>query len=123
MIEAPPSSCGTTRIVTMLRVLANATRLSILKSLAAGEKSVAQIEAALCLGQPNLSQQLAELRMIGAVTARRDGKSVYYCLRDVSVHQLIDLLPIVAGENSEHVKKLQTMPLPSTENHAAMVDQ
>ncbi|HQT63731.1 MAG: hypothetical protein B7Z75_01785 [Acidocella sp. 20-57-95] len=95
MTEAVYSSHGAARTVTVLRILANITRLDILNYLKTGEQSVAQIEAALSIGQPNLSQQLAELRAAGAVVARRNGKSVFYRLRDESVRKFIELLSAV----------------------------
>ena len=48
--------------------------------LAEGEKSVAEIERALDLRQPTVSQQLARLRADGLVATRRDGKAIYYSL-------------------------------------------
>ncbi len=86
----------------MLRVLANGTRLAILNLLITGERSVAEIDAALHIGQPNLSQQLAELRAVNALVARREGKAVFYRLRGERVQKLVNLLQVVAGrEDSE----------------------
>ena len=48
--------------------------------LAEGEKSVTEIERALDLRQPTVSQQLARLRADGLVATRRDGKAIYYSL-------------------------------------------
>ena len=90
------------RTVSMLRVLANGTRLGILNYLMAGEKSVAQIDASLSIGQPNLSQQLAELRGTGALMARREGKAVFYRLNGEHVHKLVSLLQsVTARDESE----------------------
>jgi DNA-binding transcriptional ArsR family regulator len=83
----------------MLRVLANATRLAILNHLIEGERSVAQIEQALHIGQPVLSQQLAELREAGALVARRQGKSVFYRLQAGTMTNLIQLVCAVADGN------------------------
>ncbi|MDE8350040.1 MAG: metalloregulator ArsR/SmtB family transcription factor [Acidocella sp.] len=98
------------RTVSMLRVLANGTRLGILNYLMSGERSVAQIDASLSIGQPNLSQQLAELRAAGALVARREGKSVFYRLRGERVQKLVSLLQVVAGRDetdSGHTAPLQ----------------
>jgi ArsR family transcriptional regulator len=77
------------RIVAMLRALANPARLNILQALDGAERSVAELELTLQIGQPFLSQHLAELRAVGAVAARRDGRSVYYRLRNDAVQQLV----------------------------------
>ncbi|HQT39152.1 MAG TPA: metalloregulator ArsR/SmtB family transcription factor [Acidocella sp.] len=95
---APSTDTATVaRTVSMLRVLANGTRLAILNHLMAGERSVAEIDASLRIGQPNLSQQLAELRAVGALVARREGKAVFYRLRGERVQKLVNLLQVVAG--------------------------
>lgn len=87
------------RTVFLLRAFANATRLAILNHLMAGERSVAQIEDALHIGQPVLSQQLAELREAGALVARREGKSVFYRLQAGTMTKLVELLCAVADES------------------------
>jgi DNA-binding transcriptional ArsR family regulator len=63
-----------------LKALAHENRLLILCNLAGGEKSVSELEALLSLRQPTVSQQLARLRAEGLVSARRDGKTIYYSL-------------------------------------------
>ena len=49
-------------IAEQLRIFAQPQRLMILAELLGGERSVGEIEAATAIGQPALSQQLAELR-------------------------------------------------------------
>lgn len=63
-----------------LKALAHESRLLILCILAEGEKSVTELEAALSLRQPTVSQQLARLRMENLVSTRREGKTIYYSL-------------------------------------------
>ena len=99
----------------MLRVLANGTRLAILNLLTSGERSVAEIDASLHIGQPNLSQQLAELRAVGALVARREGKAVFYRLRGERVQKLVNLLQVVAGREDSDA----SLAVPSQANVAA----
>jgi DNA-binding transcriptional ArsR family regulator len=68
------------RAAEFLKALSHESRLLILCMLADGEKSVTEIEHALDLRQPTVSQQLARLRADGLVATRRDGKTVYYSL-------------------------------------------
>lgn len=68
------------RAADFLKALAHESRLLILCILAEGEKSVTELERMLALRQPTVSQQLARLRTDGLVTARRDGKTIYYSL-------------------------------------------
>lgn len=103
-IDAGAQPACVSRTVFILRALANATRLAILNYLMAGERSVAQIEDALHIGQPVLSQQLAELREAGALVARREGKSVFYRLQAGTMTKLVELLCAVAdGSDSAGV--------------------
>lgn len=75
-----------------LKALAHEGRLMILCSLADGEKSVTELENLLNSRQAAVSQQLARLRLEGIVAARREGKAIYYSLRDPKAQQIIALL-------------------------------
>jgi DNA-binding transcriptional ArsR family regulator len=63
---------------SLLKVLSNPDRLLLLCQMAQGEKSVGELEEALGIRQPTLSQQLTVLRDEGLVNTRRDGKYIYY---------------------------------------------
>ena len=73
----------------LMKNLSNTARLLILCQLVEGERSVAQLEKNLDTKQPNVSQQLARLRMEGHVHARRDGRTIYYSLADERVASVI----------------------------------
>lgn len=63
----------------LMKALANPDRLLLLCQLAQeGEMSVGELEAALGILQPTLSQQLTVLRNEALVETRRDGKHVFY---------------------------------------------
>ncbi len=62
----------------LLKVLANPDRLLLMCQLSQGELSVGELETQLGIRQPTLSQQLGVLRENGLVTARRDGKNIFY---------------------------------------------
>lgn len=73
-----------------MRALSNPSRLLILGQLAAGEKTVGELEGALDLGQAYVSQQLARLREDGIVAATRDGRQMRYRLTDPRIASLIE---------------------------------
>jgi len=75
-----------------LKALAHQSRLLILCILGEGEKSVTELERLLALRQPTVSQQLARLRADGLVSARRDGKTIFYSLASDDVRVIIDAL-------------------------------
>jgi ArsR family transcriptional regulator len=58
--------------------LADPTRLEILDLLRDGERTVADLMAALDMRQNNVSQHLAYLRRVGAVEGERRGTFVHY---------------------------------------------
>lgn len=64
----------------LMKVLSNPDRLMLLCQLSQGEHNVGELEAALGITQPTLSQQLTVLRDEGLVITRREGKHVYYRL-------------------------------------------
>jgi DNA-binding transcriptional ArsR family regulator len=77
---------------SFLKALAHEGRLMILCHLSTGEKSVTELEQLLCARQAAVSQQLARLRLEGLVSARRDGKTIYYSLSDPKSRRLIELV-------------------------------
>jgi DNA-binding transcriptional ArsR family regulator len=73
------------------RALAHPTRIRILEILVRGERTVQELQAALALDQPIVSQQLAVLRNQGIVSARKERSSARYALRDPLVGALLDV--------------------------------
>lgn len=76
----------------LLKALAHETRLMILCLLVEGEKSVGELEQLMLMRQPSVSQQLARLRFDGLVTARRDGRTIYYSLGSEEAKKVVTLL-------------------------------
>ena len=75
-----------------LKTLSHEGRLMILCHLSSGEKSVTALEALLGARQAAVSQQLARLRLEGLVAARRDGKAIYYSIRDDKARAIMALV-------------------------------
>lgn len=75
-----------------LKTLAHKGRLMILCHLGTGEKSVGALEALLDMRQAAVSQMLARLRDEGLVQTRRDGKTIFYSLKNPNTEEIIALL-------------------------------
>ena len=75
-----------------LKAMVHEGRLMILCNLAGGEKSVSDLEDLLSYRQAAISQQLARLRLEGFVNFRRDGKTIYYSIKDLKILKIINLL-------------------------------
>lgn len=101
----PPDSMGemagrASEATAYLKTLAHEGRLMILCHLCGGEKSVGALENLLDIRQAAVSQMLARLREDGLVTARREGKTIYYALADGRTEQVIGLLhALFCGED------------------------
>jgi DNA-binding transcriptional ArsR family regulator len=80
------------RASDFLKALSHENRLLLLCLMAEGERSVGELEAILSMRQSAVSQQLARLRLDGLVTARRDGKSVYYSLANNDIRRMIGVI-------------------------------
>jgi DNA-binding transcriptional ArsR family regulator len=72
------------------RALAHPVRIRILELLVKDDRSVQELQEALGLEQPVVSQQLAVLRSSNIVSGRKEGVSVRYAVRDPLVGTLLD---------------------------------
>jgi len=86
MQAAAREACG------LLKVLSNPDRLLILCYLSQGEARVGELEEALGIVQPTLSQQLTVLREEELVTTRREGKNIHYSLASDQAVAVIETL-------------------------------
>ena len=86
-----------------LRKFGQPLRLMILSLLLQGEKSVSEIDLATGIGQPGLSQQLAELRRAELVTTRRQAKQVFYSIADESVELRVRSIEAAFGAGDPRV--------------------
>lgn len=73
------------------RGLSDATRLSVLLILIDGEKTVGEIVEKIQQSQSNVSNHLKCLSDCGLVKNRREGKNIYYSLRDSRTKKLLKL--------------------------------
>jgi len=85
-------------VVEVFRMLADATRVQLLWSLADREMSVNDLAGRVGKPAPSVSQHLAKLRMAHLVRTRREGTQVFYRLENDHVRQLV----IDAVQNAEH---------------------
>jgi DNA-binding transcriptional ArsR family regulator len=72
------------------RALAHPVRIRILELLVEDNRSVQELQEALGLEQPVVSQHLAVLRSSQIVSGRKEGVSVRYAVRDPLVGTLLD---------------------------------
>ena len=73
------------------KALAHPVRIRILELLVRGDLSVLELQQALQLDQPVVSQQLAVLRASNVVSGTKSGVSVRYSVRDPLIADLLDV--------------------------------
>ncbi len=78
--------------VSLLKGLANESRLMVMCVLCEGEMGVGELNARIDLSQSALSQHLAILREQGLVQTRREGQAIYYSLKASPALKLIQAL-------------------------------
>ena len=90
-----------------LKIYAQPQRLMILSRLIDGEHTVSEIDEATGIGQPALSQQLAELRRAEIVKTRRASKQVYYRLADENVMVCVKGIEAMFGGSADAAAALR----------------
>jgi len=80
------------RASELMKALSHETRLMILCLLTEREMSVSELEQTIGLSQAAVSQQLTRLRLEKLVSARRDGRQIYYSIVDSEVQIIIESL-------------------------------
>jgi ArsR family transcriptional regulator len=81
-----------TKAAGFLKALANRERLLLMCSMVGGEQCVTELQGISGIGQPTLSQQLGVLRRRGMVKTRREGKRVYYSIKDPAAVSVLETL-------------------------------
>jgi DNA-binding transcriptional ArsR family regulator len=100
---AMPDPAAVAAVASLLRLLADPTRLRIVCALAQGESNPSCLAELSGTGVPAVSQHLAKLRLAGVCRPRRDGQRVWYELVDDSVRDLVNrlLMPIAGAATTD----------------------
>jgi DNA-binding transcriptional ArsR family regulator len=99
------------RISKLLSLIGQPVRIQILLAIGAQEACVCHLEAALGVRQAGISQHLMVLRDGGLVTARRDGRNIYYRLVHPDVLLLISQAANLLGINPLEIERLGIFPV------------
>jgi DNA-binding transcriptional ArsR family regulator len=89
----PDSATGQLQVfkAEFFKALAHPLRIRILELLLEGERSVQELQRALGVDQPIVSQQLAILRAKNIVEPRKQGAAVRYAVRDPALGELLSV--------------------------------
>ncbi|MCB0119432.1 MAG: winged helix-turn-helix transcriptional regulator [Anaerolineales bacterium] len=101
------------KLAAPLNIIASPQRIAILLAIGKGEACVCHLETALGWRQAYISQHLMALRKADILRDRREGRYVYYSLKDASLLDLITASASLSGLAAESVSSLintQTYP-------------
>ena len=104
------------KIAAPLSVIASPQRIAILLAIGRGEACVCHLESALGWRQAYISQHLMALRKADILQDRREGRYVYYRIKNASLLDLITVSATQSGLSAEAVSSLiNTQVYPSCE--------
>jgi ArsR family transcriptional regulator len=106
MSSGSPKLTLFTKFAAVAKSLAHANRLELLEQLAQGERSVEVLAKQTGLSIANTSQHLQQMRRVGIVTTRREGKFIFYILADDAVLDLMAALRRIAERNIAEVEQV-----------------
>ena len=106
MTTLGPKQALFAQFAAIAKTLGHGHRLELLEQLAQGERSVDVLAGRTGLSIANASQHLQQLRRAGLLSARRQGKFVYYSLADDGILDVLTALRRVAERNVAEVERV-----------------
>lgn len=94
------------QIASPLTAIASPQRIAILLTIGRGEACVCHLEAALGWRQAYISQHLMALRKADILSDRREGRYIFYRLKNASFLDLITDAASLSGLSAESVSTL-----------------
>ncbi len=101
-------------VASLLETISPLARLEILLAIGTGEACVCHLESALGLRQAYISQHLMALRKADILQDRREGRYIFYRLKDASLLDLISVSARLSGLSADAVSaqiNVQVNPL------------
>lgn len=113
----PPSDAFLDKVAEKFRLLGDPTRLSILRSLMAGEKNVGTVVTETGQNQANVSKHLKMLADAGMIARRKEGLQVFYSVSDPLIEKLCSLVCGAIYEEAQAQVEKGTQLLKSWNGH------
>ena len=105
-MKTSPLITTSEQIAASLSAIASPQRIAILLAIGNGEACVCHLEAALGLRQAYISQHLMALRKANILMDRREGRFVFYRLKNASLLDLITGAASQTGISTETISSL-----------------
>ncbi len=91
-------------LAKFFRALGDPTRLRILEAVMDKERNVTELVKITDAPQGRVSSHLTCLRWCGYVTARQEGRNVFYRMTDHRVRALIEMASGLVGDNTDRIR-------------------
>ena len=91
VMESMPREEQLYELADFFKIVGDTTRIKILHALLVAEMCVCDLSNLLNVSQSAVSHQLRTLRQADLVTFRKQGKVVFYSLKDEHIRQIINL--------------------------------
>lgn len=107
MMTAPfvlPDFSKPVLLAKFFRALGDPTRLRILEAVMNEERNVTELVKITGAPQGRVSSHLTCLRWCGYVTARQEGRNVFYRMTDHRVRALIEIASGLVGDNTDRIR-------------------
>lgn len=93
-------------ISQLLRAIDQPTRIKIILSIGEGEACVCHLEAMLGMRQAYISQHLMDLRKAEVLVTRREGRYIFYRLKNPKLLELIISAGQLSGLSTDDLRPL-----------------
>jgi DNA-binding transcriptional ArsR family regulator len=93
-------------------ILGQPARIQILLAIRTQEACVCHLEVVLGLRQASISQHLMAMRKAGLVTAKRDGRNIFYRLACPEIIDLVERTATLLGIDPALLQVQTTRPVP-----------
>ncbi|MEJ5378148.1 MAG: metalloregulator ArsR/SmtB family transcription factor [bacterium] len=90
---------------SILKALAQPTRLKILEMLKAGERCVCEMYPELGQEQPNISKHLNLMKQAGILDSRKEGLRVIYWIKNSEVLEILRQTDQILFKEAEETRK------------------
>ena len=94
------------QFAAVAKAVAHPRRLALIEQLAQGERSVEVLAERIRTSIANASQHLQHMRRAGIVSARREGKFIYYSLASEAVLELVAAVRCIAESQLAEVERV-----------------
>ena len=89
MIEYMPNDSTLKKLADFFTMFSDSTRIKIITALCLGRMCVNDLSVTLNINQTTVSHQLKYLKTFGAVGCERDGKIIYYFIKNDSINDVM----------------------------------